>query len=120
MFVVKSNLYIGVYTLVLLMFGELRNRMVKSLGVRTLSLDDLEQCEIDSLDSICISETNSVSSSITSNSLGFDKQEILSDVNKMLKTISILSKQSSHLEMIRFIEIIRDQYYSEVKHICQE
>lgn len=96
------------------MFGELRNRMVKSLGVRTLSLDDLEKCDVDSLDSICISETNSLSSSTFSSSLGFDKQEILEHVNKMFKTIANLSKQSNQLEMIRFIEIIRDQYYPDV------
>lgn len=96
------------------MFGELRNRMVQSLGVKTLALDDLENCELESLDSICISENNSVRSSTISNSLGIDRQEVITEANKMLRTIAVLSKQPRQLEMIRFIEIIRDQYFQDV------
>lgn len=100
------------------------------MGMKVYSFEDLERLDIDSIDSICISDTSSNASSAetsktgsTINSSVMDKsfiEEYAKDkVVKILKSIKTLEKhhkkqKESKLTMLVFIDLIRDQQYRHV------
>lgn len=110
------------------MFNILCQRIIESMGVKICSFEDLESIDIDSVDSICISESadSSAKSEYTLNSddsnLDINQLEDHAKykVAKILRSIKKLEKlhqkrNESKLPMLTFIDIIRDQQYKHVK-----
>ncbi len=108
------------------MFDVLRRRMVSSMGVRVCSIDELDRMDIDSVDSICISDTSSSASlSVASSS---EYQEVINTfslddlaqkkVAKMLRFIKKLEKvhmsNGAKMSLLPFMDMIRDQQYAHV------
>lgn len=110
------------------MFNTLCKRIVASMGTKVYSFEDLERLDIDSVDSLCISDSSSVSSkSATNNSTinssvmdkSFLEEYARRKVVKNLKSIQTLEKHhkkqnESKLAMLVFMDLIRDQQYRHV------
>lgn len=105
------------------MFDELRKRMLSSMGVKVCSFDELEQLEIDSIDSVCLSSTASSTSSRMSShqeditSLDYDVLQISAKrkVMKILKFIKKLKQLgSARFNLPAFMDLLRDKQYTHV------
>ena len=110
------------------MFDILRKRMVEAMGMKVYSFEDLERLDIDSVDSICISDLSSegdvksLTSISTDSSSASDSQieyKAKCKVSKMLRSIKKLEKlhelrNDSKLGMLAFIDLLRDQQYKHV------
>ncbi len=119
------------------MFNVLRKRVTMAMGMKTLSFDDLEHIDLESVDSICLSDVSSIksettsdkginrlnsytsdssaNSSTTSNIEDYSKKKVV----KLLKSIKKLEKlhairKESKMSMLVFIDMIRDQQYQHV------
>ena len=105
------------------MFDVLRQRIAGSLGVRVYSFEDLEHIDIDSIDSICLSDTkgesNSEESSDNSNEYTSLEEYSNRKVLKILRSIKKLERlhekrKESKMTMIIFMDLIRDNQYQHV------
>ncbi len=107
------------------MFTNLRERVTSSVGMKVCSFEDLETLDLDSVDSICLSDTSSIKSVPTIKSDGsFQSNASLiqmakSKVSKILRTIKKLEKihelkKEAKMPMTVFMDLIRDQQYSHV------
>lgn len=109
------------------MFDELRRRMVSAMGVKMCSFEDLEQLEIDSIDSLCLSSTSSVSSSVSTTNdqdmLSIDYEVLKATAEqKVLKILKFikklkqlgLNKRDSKMKLPVFMDLLRDKQYSHV------
>lgn len=105
------------------MFDTLRKRMVHATGMRVCSFEDLEHFDIDSTDSICLSDASSKGpGSIDLSEL--DNPVTLEDiarskVRKIVRSIKKLEKlhinrKETKMPMLVFMDLIRDQQYSHV------
>lgn len=114
--------------------------MVSTMGMKTYSFDDLEHIDLDSVDSICLSDSTSAtpktlrSQSSNSNDSSFDlasnftsESSECNEVNeyakrkvlKLLKSIRKLEKlhekrNEPKMPMLVFMDVIRDQQYKHV------
>ena len=108
------------------MFEVLRNRMAYAMGIKISSFEDLERAELDSVDSVNISETSAKGtsyagsrSSLDSSSSGSIEQYAKQKVLKILRSIKKLQKiqfdgNESKMSMLVFMDSIRDQHYKHV------
>lgn len=111
------------------MFDILRKRMVEAMGMKVYSFEDLDRLDIDSVDSICISDISSDNgdnkslSSISTDSLSASDMQIehkaKCKVSKMLRSIKKLERlhelrNDPKLGMLAFIDLLRDQQYKHV------
>ena len=98
-----------------------------ALGVKSLSFENLEHIELDSVDSICLSDSTSKSDMITVNSDSSIDSTNIKDISeyaklkvlKILRSIKKLEKLHIHnkspkLSMLVFMDMIRDQQYKHV------
>jgi hypothetical protein len=95
------------------------------MGVRTVSMDELDEMDtldIDSNVSLCISDISSVSIKSNKNIFykqGSDDVSIKRKVGKILKTISKLEKlnkerNEKRIDLLRFMDILKEQQYPSV------
>lgn len=101
------------------MFDVLRNRLASAIGTKSYSFDNLEHAELDSNDSVCISETTTktTGSSIRSGDSLPDNYEEYAKrkVVRILKSLKKLEKQNEgKMPMLVFMDIIRDHQYKNV------
>lgn len=120
------------------MFNILRKRVTTAMGMETLSFDDLEHIDLDSVDSICLSDKSSVKSADSINNKGINRinsyisnsstgSSIKSNIEdyskkkivKLLRSIKKLEnlhslRKESKMSMLVFIDMIRDQQYQHV------
>lgn len=105
------------------MFGELRNKMLSKMGVKLCSFEDLERLEIESVGSVCISTTSSMSSSKSSSQtdiLAVGEDELKASahrkVRRMLKFIKSLKqlKETRTISLPIFMDLVRDKQYDHV------
>ncbi len=108
------------------MFDVLRKRMVSAMGVRVCSFDDLDRMDLDSVDSVCISDSGSIASVSTATSTEYAeviRAEGLDDlvkrkIAKMLRFIKKMEKlhttKETKMSLLPFMDMIRDQQYAHV------
>lgn len=113
------------------MFDILRKRMIEAAGMKMYSFEDLESIDIDSVDSICISDLSSnadnksvASQSTMSPSESDDRIEYKSKskVSKMLRSIKKLERlheirKDTKLGMLAFMDLLRDHQYKHVNMV---
>lgn len=104
------------------MFTKLKDRLASATGIKTYSFDELEHAELESTDSICLSESTSRSGSIASNvSIPSNYEEYgKGQVTKILRTIRKLNnagENKSNMPMLVFMDMIRDQQYKHVSMV---
>ena len=100
--------------------------MKLALGVKSLSFESLEHIELDSVDSICLSdsgckdssvpESSSVVGSIDSVKINeFARRKVLKILRSIKKLETLQSEgKASKLSMLIFMDMIRDQQYNHV------
>lgn len=105
------------------MFSVLRSRMSSAIGMKMFSFDDLEHAELESNDSVCISELaanriDSKSSMNSDRSLPPNYEEYAKrKVIKILKSLKKLDRDNEgkpKMPMLVFIDVIRDHQYKNV------
>lgn len=112
------------------MFNTLCSRLVNKLGSKTFSVDDLNSADLDSLDTICISETRSATSSealvenfsnMLSINSALDKSMIMEidrrakrKVSRILNSVIRLQKYEANslkITLLSFMDMLHDQEY---------
>jgi hypothetical protein len=114
------------------MFDVLRRRIHSAMGTKVISFGDLERIELDSLDSICISDqtTQSAKSLRSSSNKSHSSSDGVLDISitsaafikkkvtRIIRSIKTLSKAGStneaKMSMLVFMDMIRDQEYMHV------
>lgn len=107
------------------MFETLRKRVVSATGMQVCAFEDIEHLDVDSMDSICLSDVSSYKSShsvrsvSSTQSLSSVEDLAKSKVLKMVRTIKKLearqiAKKESKMPMLEFMDLIRDQQYNHV------
>lgn len=102
------------------MFGVLRHYMESVKDSKTLSLDDLEHVELNSVRSICLSETASNCTRLSIDLVNGDIEEYAKQ--KVLKIVKALQKletrhiavRDAKLQISEFLDMIRDHQYKHV------
>lgn len=108
------------------MFDILRKRISKLIDTRTCSFEDLDQLDIDSVDSICLTEVSAatdytIASNVDISSYSMEEMNKAAKckVSKILRSIKKLEKlhqlqNSKKMNMLAFMDVICDQQYSHV------
>jgi hypothetical protein len=114
------------------MFDVLRKKLVAVSGMRVCSFEDLQNLDVESIDSICLSDTLSsltASSDHPLRNISVNDSANYSDsisnldeysrrkVNKLIKSIKKLetiNNKGGKMEMLVFFDLIRDQQYNHV------
>ena len=108
------------------MFDILRKRISKLIDTRTCSFEDLDQLDIDSVDSICLTEVSTatdytIASNVDISSYSMEEMNKAAKckVSKILRSIKKLEKlhqlqNSKKMNMLAFMDVICDQQYSHV------
>lgn len=106
------------------MFKELRRRMVSAMGVRICSFEDLDRLEIDSVDSVCLSDSSGSHKTLSSLSGGSLSSERIADLakRKVIKVLRFIKKleqlhahkKENRMTFMPFLDLIRDKEYSDV------
>lgn len=114
------------------MFNTLCNRLVNKLGSKTFSVDDLNSADLDSLDTICISETHSTASTdrlvhdftnlmVQTANPALDRSLLLEidrrakrKVSRILNSVIRLQKYEANslkITLLSFMDMLHDQEY---------
>ena len=108
------------------MFSTMRNRLIASIGMRSISLEDLAQCELESIDSMPLSIYSNSSDGSVLSKLGLKRQSSASvdlcdcspkaAVVKVLKMIKQLNQvqTTKNMNIMTFLEMLQMQFYKNV------
>jgi hypothetical protein len=109
------------------MFDILRKRIRSAMGTRVISFSDLERVELDSIDSITISERTAGSKSLPSSGSDNGQRDptecisasfVKKKVTRIIRSIKRLSRaggeSESKISMLIFMDMLRDQEYPHV------
>lgn len=100
------------------MFDVLRKKLVALSGTRICSFEDLPHLELDSIDSICLSDTTSASDEPPvmldgSGMQHFCKRKVLANL-RSIKRLEQLHPGDGRISMLAFFDMLHDQQYPHV------
>jgi len=97
------------------MFNALRSKLLILSGRNKYSCEDLKRLELDSVDSICLSDTVSIGMDVPQSESESIKLEAQRKVRIVLRAIKKMDgDKKSKLVMLEFFDILHNQYYKHV------